>query len=164
MNSTQNLVEKFLGRKPLCKYEVVVFNSCQEPVVIQNYPYTEDGRPMPTLFWLISPSEVKKVSRLESLGMIKVLEDTLGLDEIQLIHQRYEKERDQIIHSQPLSASYDVSGGVGGTKRGIKCLHAHLAYFLAGHDDLVGLNVAKAIGISPQDYQVFHKCLFKKVS
>ncbi len=29
-------------------------------------------------------------------------------------------------------------GGVGGTRAGVKCLHAHYAYFLAGGDDPVG--------------------------
>ena len=27
---------------------------------------------------------------------------------------------------------------MGGTRRGVKCLHAHLAYLLAGGDDPVG--------------------------
>ena len=30
------------------------------------------------------------------------------------------------------------SGGVGGTRRGLKCLHAHYAWYLAGGDDPVG--------------------------
>ncbi len=30
------------------------------------------------------------------------------------------------------------SGGVGGTRVGIKCLHAHYAWFLAGGEDPVG--------------------------
>ncbi len=34
------------------------------------------------------------------------------------------------------------SGGVGGTRQGVKCLHAHYAAFLAGSDDPVGRWVA----------------------
>jgi len=30
------------------------------------------------------------------------------------------------------------SGGVSGTRTGVKCLHGHYAYFLAGGDDPVG--------------------------
>ena len=30
------------------------------------------------------------------------------------------------------------SGGVGGTRQGVKCLHAHYAWHLAGGDDPVG--------------------------
>ena len=34
------------------------------------------------------------------------------------------------------------SGGVGGTRVGVKCLHAHYAWYLAGGDDPVGRWVA----------------------
>ena len=34
------------------------------------------------------------------------------------------------------------SGGVGGTRTGVKCLHAHYAWHLAGGDDPVGRWVA----------------------
>jgi len=34
------------------------------------------------------------------------------------------------------------SGGVGGTRVGVKCLHAHYGWFLAGGDDPVGAWVA----------------------
>ena len=30
------------------------------------------------------------------------------------------------------------SGGVGGTRRGVKCLHAHVANFLATKNDVIG--------------------------
>jgi hypothetical protein len=38
-----------------------------------------------------------------------------------------------------------ASGGVGGTRRGVKCLHAHLANYLAGDDDPVGTLVADSL-------------------
>ena len=51
-------------------------------------------------------------------------------------HAAYAAERDAAIaagHRGPRP-----SGGVGGTRRGVKCLHAHYAWFLAGGDDPVG--------------------------
>ena len=36
-------------------------------------------------------------------------------------------------------------GGVGGTRAGVKCLHAHYAYHLAGGDDPVGAWVAERV-------------------
>ena len=51
-------------------------------------------------------------------------------------HDRYAAERDAAIpvdHQGPRP-----SGGIGGTRQGVKCLHAHYAYFLAGGDDPVG--------------------------
>jgi len=38
------------------------------------------------------------------------------------------------------------SAGVGGTRRGVKCLHAHYAWHLAGGDDPVGRWVAHRLG------------------
>jgi hypothetical protein len=38
------------------------------------------------------------------------------------------------------------SGGVGGTRTGVKCLHAHYAWYLAGGDDPVGRWVAARLG------------------
>ena len=40
-----------------------------------------------------------------------------------------------------------ASGGVGGTRIGVKCLHAHLANFLVGADDPVGALVANEVGV-----------------
>ena len=40
------------------------------------------------------------------------------------------------------------SGGVGGTRQGVKCLHAHLAWWLAGGDDPVGEWVAARLGLA----------------
>ena len=57
-------------------------------------------------------------------------------DEIAAAHRRYAAERDAA-----LPAGHDgprPSGGVGGTRQGVKCLHAHYAWFLAGGDDPVG--------------------------
>ena len=43
-------------------------------------------------------------------------------------------------------------GGVGGTRAGVKCLHAHYAYFLAGGGDPVGRWVAERLpGAAAED-------------
>jgi hypothetical protein len=39
------------------------------------------------------------------------------------------------------------SGGVGGTRVGVKCLHAHLANYLVGAIDPVGELVARAVDV-----------------
>ncbi len=39
------------------------------------------------------------------------------------------------------------TGGVGGTRRGVKCLHAHLAWWLVGGDDPVGRWVADRLDL-----------------
>jgi len=46
------------------------------------------------------------------------------------------------------------SGGVGGTRRGVKCLHAHIAWYLAGGDDPVGRWVVGELGLDVSGYVV----------
>ena len=55
-------------------------------------------------------------------------------------HARYAAERDAAI--PPGHRGPRPSGGVGGTRTGVKCLHAHLAWYLAGGRDPVGRWVA----------------------
>ena len=57
-------------------------------------------------------------------------------DELAAAHERYRRERDDAIPSG--TPGPKPSGGVGGTGTGVKCLHAHYAWFLAGGDDPVG--------------------------
>jgi hypothetical protein len=42
-------------------------------------------------------------------------------------------------------------GGVGGTRVGVKCLHAHYAWFLAGGDDPVGRWVHERLHEQPDE-------------
>ena len=108
-----------------------------DPVVIRNAPLLSDGTPMPTRYWLVGAGVREAVSRLESTGGVRAAEaevDPLALEDA---HRRYAEERDRAVpagHTGPTP-----TGGVGGTRQGVKCLHAHYAWFLAGGDDPVGL-------------------------
>jgi hypothetical protein len=42
-------------------------------------------------------------------------------------------------------------GGVGGTRNGVKCLHAHVAWWLAGGDDPVGRWVSEQVALPTAD-------------
>ena len=127
---------ELIGREPKGEYSVVVRSVNDDPVVLRNAPLLFDGTPMPTLYWLIGPHEVKEVSRLEAEGGVNEVEALLGLDILADIHSRYARERDMNIsenHTGPRPF-----GGVGGTRKGVKCLHAHFAWWLAGGNDAVG--------------------------
>jgi hypothetical protein len=133
-------VSELLGRAPRGVFAVVVRDSAGDPVVIRNAPLLDDGTPMPTRYWLVGPAEVRAVSRLESAGGVAQAEADVDRDEVAGAHRRYAAERDAHIppdHTGPVPA-----GGVGGTRAGVKCLHAHYAWFLAGGDDPVGRWVA----------------------
>lgn len=135
-------VGALLGREPSGRFAVVVRRSSGEPVVIENEPHLRDGTPMPTLFWLVDPELNTLVSQLEGDGGVHRFEEELSATDIAAAHRQYESKR------QAATLKKDgpmPSGGVGGTRTGIKCLHAHLAYFLAGGDDPVGRMVAERI-------------------
>lgn len=135
-------VAALIGREPAGDFVVVVRDTEGQPVVVRNAPLLHDGTPMPTLYWLVGRREVTAVSRLEAEGAIDVVEDEIGLDVIADIHDRYRAERDA---DRPPGVSPWPSHGVGGTRRGVKCLHAHLAHWLAGGDDRVGEWTAERI-------------------
>jgi len=129
-------VEARLGRVPMAAYEVVVRDRQGEPIVIRNAPFLDDGTPMPTLYWLVGAEERDAVSRIESVGGVRAAQAALDPADIASAHSRYAAERDARV--PPAYDGPRPSGGVGGTRQGVKCLHAHYAWFLAGGDDPVG--------------------------
>ena len=133
-------VTALLGRPPRGDYEVVVRDASGDPVVIRNAPVLSDGTPMPTLYWLVGEAERAAVARLEAAGGVRVAAAAVDPDELAAAHRRYRAERDGLL--TPRHRGPRPSGGVGGARAGVKCLHAHYAYFLAGGDDPVGRWVA----------------------
>jgi hypothetical protein len=134
---------QLLGRPPRAEFEVVVRSDAGEPAVIRNAPLLDDGTPMPTRFWLVDPALSLRVARLESDGGVRAAEAAVDAGALQAAHDAYASERDAAI--APDHAGPRPHGGVGGTRLGVKCLHAHYAYFLAGGDDPVGRWVAQQL-------------------
>ena len=133
-------VAELLGHTPRGAYVIVVRDGAGEPVVIRNEPLLFDGTPMPTRYWLVGSAPRLLVDRLEAAGGVRRAEAEVDPDELQSAHDRYAAERDS---SVPTGwAGPRPAGGVGGTRRGVKCLHAHYAWWLAGGDDPVGRWVA----------------------
>ena len=142
-------VRDLIGRSPRGPFEVVVRDAGGDPVVLRNAPLLDDGEPMPTRYWLVGRREVLAVSRLESTGGVRRAEAELDPAEIADAHRRYASERDAFLplgHTGPRP-----HGGVGGTRVGVKCLHAHYAWFLAGGDDPVGAWVARQLAEQTSD-------------
>jgi len=140
-------VAEQLGRVPLADFDVVVRDAGGRPVVIRNAPLLPDGTPMPTRYWLVGDAERARIGRLESTGAIDRAEAEIGEEVIAEAHARYAAERDAALppgHDGPRP-----SGGVGGTRRGIKCFHAHWAWHLAGGDDPVGRWIERELAANP---------------
>jgi exopolyphosphatase / guanosine-5'-triphosphate,3'-diphosphate pyrophosphatase len=113
-------------------------------MAIRNRPVDAHGNPFPTLFWLTCPETVKAVSGLESEGWIKRLDERAEVDPdlrsaLRRAHEEYARWRG-ILHP-----GAEAWGGVGGAARGVKCLHAHYAFHLAGGPDPIGGWVAERL-------------------
>jgi hypothetical protein len=132
-------VARALGRAPLGRFSVVVRRPDGAPVVILNEPWLDDGTPMPTLLWLVDPSLVRQVATLEASGGVRRLEREVDPHALAAAHADYAARRAALGDGRP---GPTPEGGVGGTRVGVKCLHAHLANLLAGNDDPVGRRVA----------------------
>lgn len=134
--SDEATVAELLGRPPRGRFEVVVRDDRGNPVVIRNAPLLDDGTPMPTRWWLVDPEMRRAVSRIEARGGVRQAEREVDGLELAQAHRRYAAERDAAL--PPGHEGPRPHGGVGGTSTGVKCLHAHLAWHLAGGDDPVG--------------------------
>jgi len=129
-------VSALLGREPRCCFEVVVRTDAGDPRVIKNDPLLFDGTPMPTLYWLVDRQDCKRVSQLESKGGVGLAEQAVPAAALAQAHLAYARQRDAQLPEG--YQGHRPSGGVGGCAVGVKCLHAHYAWFLAGGDDPVG--------------------------
>jgi hypothetical protein len=114
------------------------------PAVIVVPPLLDDGTPFPTRYWLCCPLAQRRIGRLESAGGVAAMERRAAADpafgaRLEAAHARYAAARDAEVAGDPVARP---SGGVGGARAGVKCLHAHYADYAAGNDNPVGEVVA----------------------
>lgn len=148
------VVEAQIGRPLRAESEVVARCHLGLPVVVRVPPHLDDGTPFPTLFWLTCPLAAKRIGRLESVGGVKRMESKADSDPefgaaLTRAHVSYAAERDGYSIGEPGPVP---TGGVGGTAKGVKCLHAHYAHTAAGRENPVGDLVAG--WIEPLDCEV----------
>jgi len=141
-------VTEQLGRTPGGEFAVVVRGPEGRPVVIANEPLLRDGTPMPTRYWLVDPELRALVSRLEAEGGVREAADAVPPHLIEDAHRRYAAERDALIGAHWTGPR--PAGGVGGTRIGVKCIHAHVAWWLAGGNDPVGAWAAERLQLTRQ--------------
>lgn len=137
-------VAELLGRPPRSQVAVVVRDDAGAPVVIRNEPLLDDGSPMPTRYWLVGPRERRLMGRLEAAGGVDRAEAEVDPGALARAHAESAAER-----LAALPAGYAgprPTGGIGGTRTGVKCLHAHLAHHLVTGADPVGLWIEAHLG------------------
>lgn len=153
MHLAYQILSKQLGRPLTVDCQIVVFCPQSFPAVTENKPWDNSGRPFPTLYWLSCPLAVKKASQLEAAGLIKKLAQKLAEDAsfkhaFSQAVKAYQQRRQELADDkkETFRAAFWQSG-VGGSRNvfALKCLHAHLAHFLATKQNPVGEVVFKQL-------------------
>jgi hypothetical protein len=127
MESDRTVVERQLGRRPRAFRRVVVRCPFGHPAVTEQNARDENGEPFPTTFWLTCPNLVAAVSRLEAAGGVDRWTRASAEDpELAASLERG--------HAEQRALRPELELGIGGARpgaRGLKCLHAHVAFALA---------------------------------
>ncbi|ABV33322.1 protein of unknown function DUF501 [Pseudothermotoga lettingae TMO] len=144
------VIEKQIGRFPRNVRRVMKRCTYGFPVVIETFPVVE-GKPFPTLYWLTCPFLVREISRLEEKGWIREFEKLIMTDLI--FRERYIQSHSEI-KKRRMNFTKDEfvktklsEVGTGGIRdlTKVKCLHLHVADYLAGVKNPVGERVLKMI-------------------
>src|SRR5580704_14095815 len=69
-----------LNRSPRATRRVAHRCSCGLPDVVETSPRLEDGTPFPTVFYLTCPRATAALSKLESAGMMREMEQRLAAE------------------------------------------------------------------------------------
>jgi uncharacterized protein len=146
--SDREVVEAQIGRPIRSEADVVARCHLGLPVVTRVPPLLDDGTPFPTRFWLTCPLAARRIGRLEAAGGVAAMEERAAADDdfgtrLEAAHDRYRRERDAALPDD--GGGPRPSGGVGGTRVGVKCLHAHYADHVAGNDNPVGEETAPSV-------------------
>lgn len=151
-DDTRKLIAQRLGREPRGLREVAVADEEGAPVVIRVASLV-DGKPFPTLYWLIDPAINYRIDRAEACGTIAELQARVNADAalqaaMAADHRRHiarreaflsVAERAQLKSSGQWSAIHERGiGGIADFAR-IRCLHT----WYAAH--LVEANVVGAL-------------------
>jgi hypothetical protein len=134
------LVARQLGREPRAFRRVAVRCPFGAPAVTEQQPYTVDGDPFPTTYYLTCPHVVAAVSRLEAAGGVErwsaaAREDPeLAASVAAADDEQRGIRRELADGSERADGGASLGSGIGGSRPGggsLKCLHAHVAYALA---------------------------------
>ena len=155
-HADRELVARQLGREPRAFHRVAVRCPFGAPAVTEQQPYTVDGEPFPTTYYLTCPHLVAAVSRLEAAGGVERWSAaTREEPELAASLAAADEEQRRIRRELAGSAEQRADGGasllfgVGGSRLplhlgggSLKCLHAHVAYALARPGYALGERIA----------------------
>jgi hypothetical protein len=139
-DADRNLVARQLGREPRAFHRVAVRCPFGAPAVTEQMPYTVDGEPFPTTYYLTCPHLVAVVSRVEADGGVDrwsaaVRDDSELAASLSAADDEQRRIRRALAAEavEPSDGGASLEFGVAGSRRSgsIKCLHAHVAFALA---------------------------------
>ncbi len=149
----EELIEKQIDRKPEGMEEISKFCPFGYPAIIKVYPFF-NKRVFPTTYWLTCPYLNKSISRLEDSNWIDKLQNKINSNyelksKLKAAHIDYAKQRMNMLDKKETEKINKISedilytlknSGVGGIKdkKGIKCLHTHVADYLVNRLNPVG--------------------------
>lgn len=140
-----------LGRPPRGAFTVVKRCSFGYPMVLETSPLV-GGKPFPTLHWLTCPHLRKEISRLEAEGHIKRYQEILKVSPVfrQLFLEAVEadrKRKKELSKTLQGETAWIEKLGIGGVRNplNVKCLHLHVASYLAGIPNPIGEDILKSI-------------------
>lgn len=149
-DADREFVARQLGREPRAFHRVAVRCPFGAPAVTEQQPYTVDGVPFPTTYYLTCPHLVAAVSRIEAAGGVERWSG-VAREEPELAESLAAADDEQRRIRRELAGSSERSDGgasldfgVGGSRRSgsLKCLHAHVAYALARPGYALGERIA----------------------
>ena len=136
----RDFVTERLGREPRGFCDVSAFNTQGEPAVIR-VSSVVDGKPFPTLFWLIDADISLKIDRLEAAGWIARLQRDVDnsatlQEQMELAHEAHKRLRETFLSEAERTLLTDrgmmsalSDRGIGGIKEPgrIRCFHTWYA-------------------------------------
>ncbi len=132
----EQVVAEQLGRPPRGLRAVAHRCPCGRPDVVETAPRLDDGTPFPTLFYLTCPRAAAAVSRLESGGLMRDMQQRLATEPDlraaqQAAHRDYTGRRAAAAAAAGLEPLPPGMQSAGGMPDRVKCLHALVAHELA---------------------------------
>ena len=136
----RDFVTERLGREPRGFCDVSAFNAQGTPAVIR-VSSVVDGKPFPTLFWLIDANISLKIDRLEAAGWIARLQRDVDIsatlqEQMALAHEAHKRVRETFLSEAERTLLTDrgmmsalSDRGIGGIKEPgrIRCFHTWYA-------------------------------------
>jgi len=142
------LVAGQLDRKPRGSWSVRTRCIYQRPAVIATAPQLEDGTYFPTLFYLTCPWLVLYINGLESTTAVSEWAEKLATEpdlrsRMIATDARYRAMRASFAGGTDPTPDVGIAGQR--SPLSTKCIHAHVATYLAGLDDPVGESVVSSM-------------------